>query len=36
VDRDTAGCFRAAADVALLVGDDEHEYVYTVCRAKAL
>ena len=36
VDEETAGCFRAAADVAELVGDDDQEYVYVVCRAKAV
>lgn len=36
VDKETAGCFRAPASVAVLVGDDDLEYVYTVCRAKAL
>ena len=36
VDRNTAGCFRASAGVAELVGDDDREYVYVVCRAKAV
>lgn len=36
VDTETAGCFRAPASVAVLVGDDDLEFVYAVCRAKAL
>lgn len=37
VDAETAGCFRADNErVAELVGDDDLEYVYAVCRAKAV